>query len=314
MTVRVAVINHKGGVGKTTLVYHLALILAERGQSVLCVDADPQCNLTAQMLGERALDRLLDYSDKKGGTLWSLLWNKDTASLPVKVATKARHASLSLIPGDVRLFRYEEQLALAWGHYRDAPTESLELMTRLGRGLETIEKRARADFLLFDTAPTLAALNRNVVLESDFIVIPVGTDLFSARGLKTLGRGLVDWMEQWSAITRFAPSDLLSRPGQPILGGYVLQRVPARSTKQSRQALARIQTRVRSDLQSVVATYDRRLARGRESDLRLGAIPDFSFMSATQDTAQPIWEKHPEARRYFEELADKLLMRIRKMR
>jgi cellulose biosynthesis protein BcsQ len=260
------------------------------------------------------LDQLLDHSDKAGGTLWSLAWNKDPRHLPVKVETRTRNTRLSLIPGDVRIFRYEEQLALAWAQYRDRPTESLELMTRLGRGLDAIERRSKADFLFFDTAPTLGALNRNVVLESDFLIVPVGIDLFSARGLKTLGRGIVEWLEEWSHITRFAPADLLSRQGEPVLGGYVLQRVPARSTKQSRAAIARIQTRVRTDLQSVIARHNRRLARGRESDLRLGGIPDFPSMSGTQEGCEPLWEKDPKTRRHFEGLADKLIGRVRKMR
>src|SRR6266567_4861344 len=184
MTVRIAVVNHKGGVGKTTLVYHLALVFGERGYSVLCVDADPQCNLSTQLLGERALDELLDRSDgSRGGTLWSLVTQKHARGLPIHISRTARHSALSLIPGDVRMYRYEEQLASAWAGHPDTPTESLEVLTRLGRRLDKIEGRRGFDFVFFDTAPSLGALNRNVVLESDFIVIPVGVDLFSARGL-----------------------------------------------------------------------------------------------------------------------------------
>jgi cellulose biosynthesis protein BcsQ len=43
--------NHKGGVGKTTLVPNLGFILADQGQRVLLIDADPQMNLTAAMYG-----------------------------------------------------------------------------------------------------------------------------------------------------------------------------------------------------------------------------------------------------------------------
>ncbi len=187
-------------------------------------------------------------------------------------------------------------------------------MTRLGRRLDKIEGRRGFDFVFFDTAPSLGALNRNVVLESDFIVIPVGVDLFSARGLKTLGRALVDWMEQWLTNSRFAPPDLISRQGAPVLGGYVLQRVPARSTRQTRQAVARIQTRIRTDLIAIVGRFNRRLVRGSEVDLRLGSIREFRSMPTTQETSEPIWRRDPSARQYFEDMADKLLRRIRKMR
>jgi cellulose biosynthesis protein BcsQ len=52
----VAFFNNKGGVGKTTLVYHLAAMMAERGQTVLAVDLDPQANLTSMFLSEEELE------------------------------------------------------------------------------------------------------------------------------------------------------------------------------------------------------------------------------------------------------------------
>lgn len=52
--------NNKGGVGKTSLVYHLAWMLAEEGQRILAVDLDAQANLTAAFLDEDRLARLWD--------------------------------------------------------------------------------------------------------------------------------------------------------------------------------------------------------------------------------------------------------------
>src|SRR5439155_1519241 len=121
-------------------------------------------------------------------------------------------------------------------------------------------------------------------------------------------------MKQWSVITRFAPLELLSRSGEPILGGYILQRISARSTQQTRQGIARIQREVRSDLLPVIAKYNRRLVRGRESEIRLGTIPEITSMAATQDKCEPIWVSRPETRLHFENAADKLLVRIRRMR
>lgn len=311
MTYRIVVINHKGGVGKTTLAFHLAHLLAEIGNSVLCVDADPQCNLSAMFLGERPLDKLLDEASRRDGqTIWSSLQTSGSA----KYLRVGKKVPLWLMPGDVQMYRHEELLAAHWANHRESPTESFEFLTRLGRRLAFAEQKTQAAFTIIDTAPSLGALNRTVALESDFIVTPVGLDLFSARGLKTLGIALVEWMDSWESMTRFVPVDLMTRPGRPILGGYVLQRVPKKSTVGQRLAVQRIQNRVRSDLLHEVGSYDRRIARGSEFDLRLGEIPEMPALQAVQESNEPIWQNNPSTKAVFENVITRLLERMRKMR
>ena len=73
-SIRLTLYNHKGGVGKTTLLVNIAAALGALGKRVLLVDADPQCNLTSYLVDSDVVDGWLDNSDsEKGVTIWSAL-------------------------------------------------------------------------------------------------------------------------------------------------------------------------------------------------------------------------------------------------
>ena len=115
---KIALFNHKGGVGKTTLTVNIADALASLGKTVLLVDADPQCNLTSFYLEESALEELLQDSNDNGSgeTLWSAV--KPVAQGRGGVAAipelQIDNQSIFLLPGDVLLSENEEVLPLAW--------------------------------------------------------------------------------------------------------------------------------------------------------------------------------------------------------
>ncbi len=64
MITKIAFFNHKGGVGKTTSLYNLGARLAQKGKSVLLIDADTQCNLTLQILGEAGYEAYYEEKPK----------------------------------------------------------------------------------------------------------------------------------------------------------------------------------------------------------------------------------------------------------
>src|SRR5438046_2236590 len=120
--IRIAVFNHKGGVGKTTVTLNLAAALGEKGQTVLLVDSDPQCNLTAYLFEEASLDDLLDQSDTDAGkTVWSALKPVVELGGPVKIVKPAETAlpKCFLLPGDLRLSEFELELNTFWSECKD---------------------------------------------------------------------------------------------------------------------------------------------------------------------------------------------------
>src|SRR5580698_1495301 len=112
---RIALFNHKGGVGKTTLTVNIADALADLGKTVLIVDADPQCNITAFYIPEKQLDEMLGESaegdEDEGHTIWSAVKPVARGKGPVKkIDALEIRENLYLAPGDVLLSEYEEEL------------------------------------------------------------------------------------------------------------------------------------------------------------------------------------------------------------
>ena len=113
MTPVVAFFNNKGGVGKTTLVYHLAWMMADLGIPVLAVDLDPQANLTSVLLDEKRVEELWDDAASRSvyGALAPLLEGEGGV---VEPHVEEVAANLSLVPGDMLLSGAEQELSAQW--------------------------------------------------------------------------------------------------------------------------------------------------------------------------------------------------------
>ena len=107
--------QQKSGVGKTSLVYHLAWMLSDLGYRVLACDLDPQANLTAAFLDEDQLEKLSDDGDDAAAKTILQCVRPLTKGGDSKDPTLAKITSeLSLIPGDLVLARFEDALSSAW--------------------------------------------------------------------------------------------------------------------------------------------------------------------------------------------------------
>jgi len=166
----IALINQKGGVGKTTTAVNLGAALAEAGRRVVVMDLDPQANLTLH-LG-------FDLSEKATTSYDVLLGNQPlaTAIRPTSVP------GLQAVTTDIHLSGAELELAHALGRetiLRDA-VQAWRKSSRQDTGQEP------ADYLLFDCPPSLGLLSINALAAADEVFIAVQTEFFALQGMSKL--------------------------------------------------------------------------------------------------------------------------------
>lgn len=323
---RLAIYNHKGGVGKTTLTVNIAAALASLGKRILLVDSDPQCNLTSYLVEDKVVDDLLDRSNRDDGqTLWSAVKPISDASgnvrpiQPIELSTK----NLFLIPGDIQLSGFEQDLNQLWSECFQRKVRGFRGTAALSQVVNIICSKLRIDYVFYDSGPNIGPLNRVILLDCDYFIVPAACDLFSVRALKTLGHTLANWIRDWKLITELAPDDVYLIPGSPSLLGYIPQRFRVyRGQVTSGQAsyLARLERHVTSDIVNVLREIEPSLASKSMSLNKLGLIKDFgNLATASQTQGVPIqdvqagtFEQRDEASRAFKRIAEKIIQRTSK--
>ena len=145
----VAFFNNKGGVGKTSLVYHLAWMFADRGVPVLAVDLDPQANLSSMFLNEERLAQMWD-SGERSNIFDSLqpLMNRTGDILPPHV--EQVHERLGLIPGNLALSRFEDLLSENWPKCLDGQEAAFRVITAFHRIILSAAEQISAEVVLID--------------------------------------------------------------------------------------------------------------------------------------------------------------------
>ena len=217
--------NNKGGVGKTSLVYHLAWMLADLGYQTLACDLDPQANLTAAFLNEERLEELW-HEDADGQTIMQCvrpLTRAGDIQTPVLVQISP---SLDLIPGDLALAGFEDTLSTEWPNALGSSElyRPLRVLTAFSTVMQDGAQQMNADIVLADVGPNLGAINRSALIATDYIIVPLGADLFSLQGLRNLGPSLRQWREDWvKRKDNWVRPEFILPAGamQPI--GYVVQ-------------------------------------------------------------------------------------------
>lgn len=227
----VSIFNNKGGVGKTTYIYHIAHLLEREGLTVLLVDLDSQCNLSSYCLSDEELER--SWRTERGNSIWNAI-ERVYSGLgdirrrgPTRLEREHRdgaYENIYLVPGDVLLSSYEDRLGDTWSSARGGDPLALRVQSAIYRYIVWCAESVDADVVLLDLGPNLGSLNRSVLASSDYFIVPISPDLFSIRGTENLGNKLVSWRNGWNQCnTEGAEIGFPLPAGCPTFLGYVKQ-------------------------------------------------------------------------------------------
>lgn len=193
MPVAFAVVNQKGGVGKTTTTVNLAAYLATFGKKILLIDIDPQSNATVGLGVNRS-------------TINQCLYNVLIEGVPAEeVIIKSPISNLDILPSTPRLAGAEVELISC------EPRE-----TKLREAMAPI--RDKYDIIIIDCPPSLSLLTVNALTSADEVIIPIQCEYYALEGISQLTHTLELVRESLNPalkirgiiLTMFDPRTLLS--------------------------------------------------------------------------------------------------------
>lgn len=219
----ISIFNNKGGVGKSTLSYHLGCALGELGKKVLFVDLDPQCNLTINAMFESDLEKIWqdeepymdDFAQALAKDQEKLIFKsvrsthfllkpiedgfsdfEDVDMPPVKKISQ----NVFLLPGRLSIHKFESKISERWnGLYQGEPL-SIRTVTAFRTICEKYAEKYACDYVIVDTSPSLGIMNKTIISTVDGFFIPTFPDMFSLYGIKNIGNSLEIWQKEFNTI------------------------------------------------------------------------------------------------------------------
>ena len=302
----ICLFNHKGGVSKTTTAFNLGWMMALKGKKIVLADFDPQCNLTGMVMGFKGVDDLASIygssppNNVKDG-LAPAFESQPRKISPVECVQVNGNDKLYLLPGHIGLAEYETTLGIA----QELSGSLLALRNLPGSIrflLDETAKKYNADYILVDMSPSLGPLNQNLIATSDYFIVPLHPDYFSAMALSSLAKTLPRW-KTW-ADTAYQIEALMDadypfpKPHVSFIGA-IIQKYRPRSGRASKafqhwidELIEGLKTVLFPALEKagMLAPLDFKARIGAEPWIPLLEVQDFnSLIALSQENQVPVY-------------------------
>jgi cellulose biosynthesis protein BcsQ len=317
---RIALFNHKGGVSKTTTTFNLGWMLASKGHRVVLVDADPQCSLSGLVLGYKGQNEFESFYEKEPSRnirsgLAPAFESRPKEIEPVHCVEVQGNTNLFLLPGHIRLSEYEVSLGMA-----QELSGTIQTLQNLPGSISYLLAKTaefhNAEYLLIDMNPSLSSINQNLLMTSDFFLVPSSPDYFSVMAIDSLTTVLPRWRawsKQASSMSIFRDAAYPFPTIIPKFLGTIIQKYRVRDRTTAGQEgekaptsgkpaagfqkwIDEINAKVRDAFVPILRSLEMMLAEGKyrkmgiDQDYCLAGISDFNCLIArSQEHQVPVF-------------------------
>ena len=295
-----AFFNNKAGVGKTSLVYHIASMLSRLDRPVLAADLDPQATLTTLFLQEEELAHLWEppAGDAPGKTVFQCIEPLTRAGDLREPCIQRIGDYLHLLPGDLALSGFEDLLSAEWPDCLGNRNlqRPFRVVTSLWQVMQQGARQCEAGLILVDAGSGLGAINRSALIAADFVAVPLGADLLSLQSLRNLGPALGRWRADWASRREHWSEPAFALPAgnmQPI--GYLVQQHGVRLSRPVQACDRWVKRMPAQYARSVLGAEPAPASLALESDgNRIATVKHFrNLVLLGQEARKPIFELLP---------------------
>lgn len=297
--------NNKGGVGKTTLAVNVASFLANHfNKKVLFLDVDPQANSTQMMVPD---ELWLDYYGEEASkpTIMNYLepiveGDSGLQFIEEVYSSQSNRFNVDLIPGHPSLSIIEDIFSDAWNKSLGGDIGGFRRTNWLRQMKDHYFDKY--DLMVIDVGPSLGALNRSILLNTDYILTPMGSDIFSLIGISNISSWIREWMQSYNnalhvltdrhgqhAVRKYSFNFNISKTTRLI--GFSIQQYVTRTFKDGRRPIAAYE----SIISQVPAAIEKHLGYLiyddlTIEDLNLGDVPYlYSLVPLAQASKAPMY-------------------------